>query len=168
MAEDPKMIDASGSGHEAEREEALALPSQADIEEVQVPAWSTLRSLQERRERFEISAAGRYWAHLSTADFMNSSFAFAALAVLSAFPFLAVSSSVVGVDIRTAIVARMGLNPQATRDINGLIATGNHFVYQSAGVAAFTLYIVSASSPRSSSPTRSPQGRRAMALPASS
>jgi len=34
-------------------------------------------------------------------------------------PFLAVGSAVVGGDIRTAIVARMGLNAQATRDING-------------------------------------------------
>ena len=41
---------------------------------------------------------------------MNSSFAFAALAVLSAFPFLAVTSSVIGGDIRQRIVARMGLN----------------------------------------------------------
>ena len=56
---------------------------------------------------------------------MNSSFAFAALAVLSAFPFLAVTSSVLGGDVRKAIVARMGLNAQATRDIEGLIATGN-------------------------------------------
>src|SRR5262245_34872031 len=89
---------------------------------------STLRGLQERRERFEKSAAGRYWSHLSTADFMNSSFAFAALAVLSAFPFLAVSSSVIGGDIRTAIVARMGLSARAARDIDGLIATGNQAV----------------------------------------
>jgi len=109
------MLDASG-------------PPEADIENVQVAGWSTLRGLQERRERFEQSGAGRYWAHLSTADFMNSSFAFAALAVLSAFPFLAVSSSVIGGDIRSAIVARMGLNDQASRDIDGLIATGNQAV----------------------------------------
>src|SRR5262249_9444673 len=59
---------------------------------------------------------------------MNSSFAFAALAVLSAFPFLAVSSSVIGGDIRQAIVARMGLNEQAKHDVDGLIATGNQAV----------------------------------------
>ncbi|HEX3454526.1 MAG TPA: YhjD/YihY/BrkB family envelope integrity protein [Gaiellaceae bacterium] len=59
---------------------------------------------------------------------MNSSFAFAALAVLSAFPFLAVTSTVVGGDIRQAIVARMGLSAQAQHDINGLIATGNQAV----------------------------------------
>jgi membrane protein len=84
--------------------------------------------VQDRLARFEKSAAGRYWAHLSTADFMNSSFAFAALAVLSAFPFLAVTSSVLGGDIRRAIVARMGLNARATHDIDGLVATGNQAI----------------------------------------
>ena len=102
---------------------------------------STLRGLQERRERFEKSAAGRYWAHLSTADFMNSSFAFAALAVLSAFPFLAVSSSVLGGDIRQAIVARMGLNDQAAHDIDELIATGNQAVATLTWVSAVVLVL---------------------------
>src|SRR5262245_49183232 len=89
---------------------------------------STLRGLQERVERFRKSAAGRYWSHLSTADFMNSSFAFAALAVLCAFPFLAVSSAALGGDIREVIAARMGLNPEATRDLDGLVATGDKAV----------------------------------------
>jgi len=91
-------------------------------------SWSTRRGLQTRLEQFERSAPGRFWSRLSTADFINSSFAFAALAVLSAFPFLAVSSSVIGGDIRTAIVARMGLSDEARRDIDGLIATGNQAV----------------------------------------
>jgi uncharacterized BrkB/YihY/UPF0761 family membrane protein len=95
---------------------------------------SKLDSLRGRLEAFEQSAAGRYWAHLSTADFMNSSFAFAALAVLSAFPFLAVSSTVIGGDIRQAIVARMGLSGQAKHDIDGLIATGNQ------AIATLTLF----------------------------
>src|SRR5262249_36637207 len=98
------------------------------IDETRSCRRSRLRAARDRLARFEKTAAGRYWAHLSTADFMNSSFAFAALAVLSAFPFLAVSSTVVGGDIRKAIVARMGLNAQATRDIDGLIATGNQAI----------------------------------------
>ena len=98
---------------------------------------SRLAALNERLRRFQQSAAGRYWRHLSTADFMNSSFAFAALAVLSAFPFLAVSSTVVGGDIRRAIVARMGLNAQATHDVDGLIATGNQAVATLTWVSAF-------------------------------
>src|SRR6187397_315090 len=75
------------------------------LSEAPEPTPGTLR---ERFDRFEKSAAGRYWSHLSTADFLNSSFAFAALAVLSAFPFLAVSSSALGGDIRKVIAARMG------------------------------------------------------------
>jgi uncharacterized BrkB/YihY/UPF0761 family membrane protein len=49
-----------------------------------VRGWAWVRALRERLDRFDESAAGRYWRHLSTADFMNSSFAFAALAVISA------------------------------------------------------------------------------------
>jgi membrane protein len=111
VAEDPQVLEASEPTYEAEP-----------------VSGSTLRGVQARLERFEKSAAGRFWGHLSTADFVNSSFAFAALAVLSAFPFLAVSSSVIGGDIRKAIVARMGLSDEASRDIDGLIATGNQTV----------------------------------------
>jgi uncharacterized BrkB/YihY/UPF0761 family membrane protein len=172
MAEEPVFRD-GGSASEAESEHVRIHHLQNEIEH-----------LRDRLAGFEESAAGRYWAHLSTADFMNSSFAFAALAVLSAFPFLAVSSTVIGGDIRRVIVARLGLNAQATHDVEGLIATGNqaiatltwfsavvlvlggigmastlsawyhriyertppkglllHLAYQTAGVAAFTLYI---------------------------
>jgi hypothetical protein len=125
MAEKSTGLEASGSGRDAELEGVLASPPEIGDVQAQAFAWSRRRALRGRLEAFEQSAAGRYWAHLSTADFMNSSFAFAALAVLSAFPFLAVSSTVIGGDIRTAIVARMGLSEQAKRDIDGLIATGN-------------------------------------------
>jgi len=128
MAEEPPTLDPGGSAHEPEREEARSFPLETEIEEAQPRGWSRLRALQDQLERFEKSAAGRYWSHLSAADFMNSSFAFSALAVLSAFPLLAVSSSVIGGDIRTAIVARMGLNDQARRDVDALIATGNQAV----------------------------------------
>src|SRR6266550_8962057 len=125
MAEESKMLDARGADQDPERDEALIPPSQTDIEKVQPPRRSRFLGLQDRLERFEESAAGRYWSHLSAADFMNSSFAFAALAVLSAFPLLAVSSSVIGGDIRKAIVARMGLNAQARRDVDAVLATCN-------------------------------------------
>src|SRR6476469_3746017 len=118
MAEESRMLDPPKSAPDA----------QPDVGPTQPRRWSTLWGLAERIRRFEKSAAGRYWSQLSAADFMNSSFAFAALAVLSAFPFLAVSSSALGGDIRTAIVARMGLNAQATHDIDGLIATGNQAI----------------------------------------
>src|SRR6266550_8880548 len=141
MAEESKMLDARGADQDPERDEALIPPSQTDIEKVQPPRRSRFLGLQDRLERFEKSAAGRYWAHLSTADFMNSSFAFAALAVLSAFPFLAVTSSVIGGDIRKAIVARMGLNTRATHDVNALISTGNHAVDTLTWVSAIVLVL---------------------------
>jgi hypothetical protein len=59
---------------------------ETEIKEAQVSGWSRLGALREKAEQFEQSAAGRFWSQLSAADFMNSSFAFAALAVLSAFP----------------------------------------------------------------------------------
>ena len=108
---------------------------------MQASGRAKLGALRGRIERFEKSAAGRFWSQLSTADFMNSSFAFAALAVLSAFPFLAVSSSVVGGDIRTAIVARMGLNARAAHDIDGLIATGNQAVATLTWLSAVVLVL---------------------------
>jgi membrane protein len=109
--------------------------------EVQGRGWVWRRALEDRLGRFEESAAGRYWSHLSTADFMNSSFAFAALAVLCAFPFLAVTSTVLGVDLRTVIAARMGLGPQATRDIEGLISSGDKAVATLTWVSAIVLVL---------------------------
>jgi uncharacterized BrkB/YihY/UPF0761 family membrane protein len=116
------MVEESG-----QPDRAVMLPARTAAK-APVPARTTAQSLAEWIRRFEKSAAGRYWEHLSTADFMNRSFAFAALSVLSAFPFLAVSSSVLGGDFRTAIVARMGLSDQAKSDIDGLIGTGNQAV----------------------------------------
>ena len=131
----------AGSGAGTEPEQAVILPSETEIAESPVPGWSGLRGLRDRLAGFEKSAAGRYWAHLSTADFMNSSFAFAALAVLSAFPFLAVTSAALGGDIRRVIVSRMGLDPQATRDLDGLIATGDKAVATLTWLSAIVLVL---------------------------
>ena len=70
---------------------------------------------------------------------MTSSFAFAALAVISAFPFLAVVSAVMGQDIKQAIVARMGLSGEAARYVDGLIASGGKAV---ASLTAFSAIIL--------------------------
>jgi membrane protein len=78
--------------------------------------------------RVRRGAPGTYWSQLTAVDFMNSSLAFAALAVVCGFPFLAVIHASVGEDVRQAIVTRMGLNAQAARDVNALIASGNHAV----------------------------------------
>jgi len=122
-------------------EDSKTLPLQTEVEEAKGLEPSSLRSVQDRLARFENSAPGRFWARLSTADFMNSSFAFAALAVLSVFPLLAVTSAVIGGDIRDAIVARMGLNAQATQDVEGLIAHGNQAVDTLTWVSAIVLVL---------------------------
>jgi membrane protein len=75
--------------------------------------------------RVQAGAPGRYWSQLTAVDFMNSSFAFAALAVLCAFPLLAVVSAASGGDVREAIVTRMGLDHAAQKDVNGLIYSGH-------------------------------------------
>jgi membrane protein len=137
MATESEALDPSGSGRQAEQ--VLVAPLEAGTKTA--TSWWKLQALDDWQARFERSAAGRYWANLSTADFMNSSFAFAALAVLSAFPFLAVTSSVLGGDIRKAIVARMGLNVQATHDVNNLIATGNQAVATLTWVSAIVLVL---------------------------
>jgi membrane protein len=87
-----------------------------------------VQALRERMDRFAESAPGRYWRRLSTADFLNSSFAFAALGVISVFPFIAVTSAAFGGDVREVIAARMGLNAEATRDLDSLFATGSQAV----------------------------------------
>jgi membrane protein len=74
--------------------------------------------------RVGTAAPGRYWSQLTAVDFMNSSFAFAALGVICAFPFLAVISAATGGDVRHAIIVRMGLNARAAKDVNGLISSG--------------------------------------------
>src|SRR6516162_27719 len=127
MAEESARLDPAGADPEVEGDQAPVEPSETEEEAPPAGRWG-LHTLEARIAAFDRSAAGRYWAHLSTADFMNSSFAFAALAVLSAFPFLAVTSTVIGGDIRQAIVARMGLNTEAKHDVDALIAHGNQAV----------------------------------------
>jgi len=136
MLEESTTVDPPGSDGEAEREHAPVHASGSAV-----PRGSRFRALREKVARFEASAAGRFWSQLSTADFMNSSFAFAALAVLSAFPFLAVSSAALGGDIRKVIVARMGLSPEAARDLDGLIATGDRAVATLTWASAIVLVL---------------------------
>jgi membrane protein len=77
-------------------------------------------------ERVRKAPPGTYWTRLTAVDFMNSSLAFAALAVVCAFPFLAVVSAAAGAGgVRQAIITRMGLDARASRDVEGLIVSGH-------------------------------------------
>jgi membrane protein len=131
----------SGSGQATEPEDAPLPASHAGLEEVRARLQAELDSVHARLARFEQSTAGRFWSHLSATDFMNSSFAFGALAVISAFPFLAVSSAAVGGDVRHIIVGRMGLNAQATNDVAGLIGPANKAVSTLTWVSAIILLL---------------------------
>jgi membrane protein len=76
----------------------------------------------------EASVAGRYWSRLTAVDFMNSSLAFAALAVVCGFPFLAVVSAATDRDVREIIIARMGLSAKAAEDVSSLISSPHRAV----------------------------------------
>jgi membrane protein len=74
------------------------------------------------------STAGTFWSRLNGVDFMNSSLQFAALTVLCLFPFLIIVSAESGGDARHALVARLGLDQTAARDVNELMSSGRHAV----------------------------------------
>jgi membrane protein len=59
---------------------------------------------------------------------MNSSLQFAALGVLTLFPFLIIVSAGTGHDLRKTVITRMGLDQHAAKDVNTLISPGNHAV----------------------------------------
>ena len=70
------------------------------------------------------TTAGTFWSKLNAIDFMNSSLQFAALAVLCLFPFLITVSAESGGDARHALVARLGLDQEAARDVDKLMSSG--------------------------------------------
>jgi membrane protein len=79
-------------------------------------------------DHFKAGTAGTFWSQLNTVDFMNSSLQFAALAVLCLFPFLVIVSAEAGGDARHALIARLGLNKEAARDLNQLMSAGHNAV----------------------------------------
>jgi membrane protein len=111
------------------RNEAATRDQSPAISDQEHSERSRLQSLRERSmgaaAQIRSGPAGTYWSRLTGVDFINSSFAFAALAVVSAFPFLAVVSAATGAGgVRQAIITRMGLNGQASRDVEQLIVSG--------------------------------------------
>ena len=72
--------------------------------------------------------AGAFWSRLNAVDFMNSSMQFAVLAMLCLFPFVFFVSAESGGDARHALIARLGLDQNAARDVNQLMSSGSHAV----------------------------------------
>jgi membrane protein len=69
--------------------------------------------------------AGTLWTRLNAVEFMNSAFQFAAYALLCIFPFMIVVTAAAGDSFRNVIIARLGLNPQAAKDVDAIIASGS-------------------------------------------
>ena len=115
---------------------------QAGVSLTQNPARAGARRRQALRDRerrlleqgshpfdwVRATAAGTFWSKLNAIDFMNSSLQFAALAVLCLFPFLITVSAESGGDARHALVARLGLDQEAARDVDKLMSSGSHAV----------------------------------------
>jgi hypothetical protein len=74
--------------------------------------------------RAKATRAGAMWTRLNAVDFINSAFQFATYALLCIFPFMIVVTAVAGDDFRKVIITRLGVNPQAAKDVDGLIASG--------------------------------------------
>src|SRR5215469_1467828 len=89
------------------------------------------------------TTAGTFWSRLNAIDFMNSSLQFAALAVLCLFPFLVIVSAESGGDARHALVARLGLDQEAARDVNQLMSSGTHAV-TTLGIAGAAVVVLGA------------------------
>ena len=69
--------------------------------------------------------AGTLWTRLNAVDFMNSAFQFAAYGLLCIFPFMIVVTAAAGDSFRNVIIARLGLDPQAAKDVDAIIASGS-------------------------------------------
>ena len=69
--------------------------------------------------------AGTLWTRLNAVDFINSAFQFATYALLCIFPFTIVVTAAAGASFTKVIIARLGLDPQAAKDVDELIASGS-------------------------------------------
>lgn len=77
-------------------------------------------------ERMKTTAPASVWSRLNAVDFLSSSMQFAAMAVFCLLPFLFLAAAITGGDIRRTIITRLGLDESAAREIDALIAPGNH------------------------------------------
>jgi membrane protein len=75
-------------------------------------------------DRAKATRAGTMWTRLNTVDFINSAFQFATYALLCIFPLMIVITAAAGGDFRKVIIARLGLNPQAAKAVDGLFSSG--------------------------------------------
>ncbi len=78
--------------------------------------------------RVKTGSVGTFWSRLNAVDFMNSALMFAGLFLVCFFPFLAVVDAATGRNTQLTITDRLGLNAQASKDVDALISAGNQTV----------------------------------------
>jgi membrane protein len=91
--------------------------------------------------RVKTGSVGTFWSRLNAVDFMNSAVMFAGLFLVCFFPFLAVVDAATGRNTQKTITSRMGLNPQATHDVDALISAGHQTVSALSVIGAIVLVL---------------------------
>jgi membrane protein len=119
-----------GPGTEAERDQGKSPPA-LSVPAASVTTTTTRRNLVVGKGsaalgRVKSSSPVTYWGRLNAVDFMTSATQFSALAILCLIPVLLIVATATGHDIRQTLSSRMGLNPQAAKDLNDLMSSGHH------------------------------------------
>jgi membrane protein len=92
-------------------------------------------------ERVKTGRVGTFWSRLSAVDFMNSALMFAGLFLVCFFPFLAVVDAATGRNTQKTITDRLGLNAQASHDVDALISAGHQTVSTLSVLGAIVLVL---------------------------
>ncbi len=91
--------------------------------------------------RVKTGPVGTFWSRLSAVDFMNSALMFAGLFLVCFFPFLAVVDAATGRNTQKTITDRLGLNAQASHDVDALISAGNQTISALSVLSAIVLVL---------------------------
>jgi membrane protein len=91
--------------------------------------------------RVKTGPVGTFWSRLSAVDFMNSALMFAGLFLVCFFPFLAVVDAAAGRNTQKTITDRLGLNAQASHDVDALISAGNQTISALSVLGAIVLVL---------------------------
>jgi len=91
--------------------------------------------------RVRTGPVGTFWSRLGAVDFMNSALMFAGLFLVCFFPFLAVVDAATGRNTQQTITDRLGLNPQASKDVDALISAGHQTVSALSVLGAIVLVL---------------------------
>ena len=92
-------------------------------------------------EWVKTGSVGTFWSRLSAVDFMNSALMFAGLFLVCFFPFLAVVDAATGRNTQKTITDRLGLNAQASHDVDALISAGSQTVSALSVLGAIVLVL---------------------------